>query len=70
MESTDTWIQTGEGHEPKPGPSNRLEYTEFASRSGPTRKNAAVDRTYNFKVDEEYHGQRLRDVRQDLHDLF
>ncbi|MET0103906.1 MAG: DNA polymerase, partial [Sedimenticola sp.] len=32
-------------------------------------KNAAVDKTYQVKVDEEYHGQQLQDVREGVHDM-
>ena len=33
-------------------------------------KNAAVDRTYQVKVDEQHHGERLEDMRDGLHQMF
>ena len=33
-------------------------------------KNAAVDRTYQVKVDEYHHGERLEDIRDGLHQMF
>ncbi|XP_052814068.1 uncharacterized protein LOC128241135 [Mya arenaria] len=33
-------------------------------------KNAAKDTTYEVKIDEEYHGQRLHDIRIGLHQMF
>ena len=65
--------QTGGGGEPQPGPSHRpdpprgLQYTIQKKSERTYRKNAAVDRTYRVKVDEQYRGQRLQDVRQGLH---
>ena len=33
-------------------------------------KNAAVDRTYQVKVAEYHHGERLEDIRDGLHQMF
>lgn len=33
-------------------------------------KNEAVDRTYQVKIDEQYNGERLADMRQGLHHMF
>ena len=33
-------------------------------------KNAAVDRTYQVKVDERHHGERIEDIREGLHQMF
>ena len=33
-------------------------------------KNAALDRTYQVKVDEYHHGERLEDIRDGLHQTF
>ena len=33
-------------------------------------KNAAVDRTYQVKIDEEHHGERIEDIREGLHQMF
>ena len=33
-------------------------------------KNAAVDRTYQMKVDEYHHGERLEDIIDGLHQMF
>ena len=40
-------------------------------RSGRTyAKTAAVDRTYQVKVDEQHHGERLDDIRDGLYQMF
>ena len=33
-------------------------------------KNAAVDRTYQVKIDEGHHGERIEDIRDVLHQMF
>ena len=60
-------IQSGSG---QPGPSHKLRYTMRKKSERTYAKNAAVDRTYQVKVDERYHGQELRDVREGLHNMF
>ena len=67
-------VQIGGGEEP--GPSRQtdtphgLQYTMRKKSEHTYAKNAAVDRTYQVKVDEQYHGQQLQDVREGLHDMF
>jgi len=63
-------VQTGSGDEPQQGPSGKLNYTIKKKAQRTYAKNAAVDRTYQVKVDERYNGQQLRDVREGLHNLF
>jgi len=63
-------IQTGSGDEPQQGPSGKLNYTIRKKSERTYAKNAAVDRTYQVKVDERYNGQQLRDEREGLHNLF
>ena len=63
----------GGGDEPQPGPSHRpkgLQYTIRKKWERTYAKNAAVDRTYQVKIDEQYSGQSLLDVRQGLHQTF
>jgi hypothetical protein len=69
-------IQVGNGDEPQAGPSHRpdapreLQYTTRKKSERTYAKKAAVDRTYQVKIDEQYNGQRLQDVRQGLHQMF
>ena len=66
----------GGDDQPQPGPSHRpdtprgLQYTIRKKSERTYAKNAAVDRTYQVKIDEEYRGQRLEDVLQGLHQMF
>ena len=53
------------GDEPRP-----LEYTMRKKGERTYAKNAAVDTTFQVKVDDRYHGQRLRDIRRGLHGMF
>ncbi len=69
--------QTGTGEEPRAGPSNEpdqeqrgLQYTIIKKSERTYAKNAAVDRTYKIKIDEQYQGQRLIDIQRGLHDMF
>ena len=58
------------GGEPQPGPSQQLRYN-FRKKSERTYvKNVAIDKTYQVKVDEEHHRQRLEDIRDGLHRMF
>ncbi|XP_060564754.1 uncharacterized protein LOC132723964 [Ruditapes philippinarum] len=69
-------LQVGSGDEPQAGPSHRpdapreLQYTISKKSERTYAKNAAMDRTYQVKIDEQYNGQRLQDVRQGLHQMF
>ena len=70
----DPFVQTGGGEEPRAGPSglqndNKLKYTMRKKATRTYAKNAAIDTTYQVKLDERYNGQRLIDVRQGLHDM-
>ena len=65
-------LYEGNGGDPQPGPSHRpdipqgLQYN-FRKKSERTyAKNAAVDRTYQVKVNEQHHGERLEDIREGL----
>lgn len=68
-------VQIGSGEETQPGPSQhpdpprRLEYTMRKKSERTYAKNAAVDRVYEVKIDEQYRGERLENVRQGLHDM-
>ena len=33
-------------------------------------KNAAIDRTYQVKINEKHHGEKLEDIRDGLHQMF
>ena len=67
-------VQLGGGDEPQPGPSHRpdtpppqgLRYNMRKKSERTYAKNAAVDRTYQVKVDEYHHGERLEDIRDGL----
>ena len=71
-------IQTGSGDDPQPGPSQipdtppsqGLEYTVRTKYERTYAKNAAVDRTFQVKIHQQHHGQRLNDVRRGLHEMF
>ena len=70
----DPFVQTGGGEEPRAGPSglqndNKLKYTMRKKATRTYAKIAAIDTTYQVKLDERYNGQRLIDVRQGLHDM-
>ena len=57
----------------EPGPSHEprgLRYTIRKKSERTYAKNAAVDRTYQVHIHEDYRGQRLRDIRQGLHRMF
>ena len=70
--------QIGGGDEPQPDPSHRpdtplpqgLRYDMRKKSERTYAKNAAVDRTYQVKVDEYNHGERLEDIRDGLHQMF
>ena len=70
-------VQTGSGDDPQPGPSHRLdtpvsqglEYTIRKKSERTYAKNAAVDWTYQVKIHQQHHGQRLNDVRDGLHQM-
>ena len=53
------------GDEPRP-----LEYTMRKKGERTYAKNAAVDTTFQVKVNDRYRGQRLRDIRQGLQGMF
>ena len=53
------------GDEPRP-----LEYTMRKKGERTYVKNAAVDTTFQVKVNDRYRGQRLRDIRRGLHGMF
>ena len=62
--------------EPQPGPSHRpdtplgLQY-EMRKKSERTyAKNAAIDRTYQVKINKKHHGEKLEDIRDGLHQMF
>ena len=69
-------LQEGNGGDPQPGPSHRpnipqgLQYNIQKKSERTYAKNAAVDRTYQVKIDEEHHGERLEDIREGLHQMF
>ena len=69
-------LQEGNGGQPQPGPSHRpdipqgLQYNIRKKSERTYAKNAAVDRTYQVKIDEEHHGERLEDIREGLHQMF
>ena len=69
-------LQEGNGGEPQPGPSHRpdipkgLQYNIRKKSEWTYAKNAAVDRTYQVKVDERHHGERLEDFREGHHQMF
>ena len=69
-------LQEGNGGQPQPGPSHRpdipqvLQYKIRKKSERTYAKNAAVDRTYQVKIDEEHHGERLEDIREGLHQMF
>ena len=71
-------VQLGSGDEPQPGPSHRpdtpppqgLRYNMRKKSERTYAKNAAVDRTYQVKVAEYHHGERLEDIRDGLHQMF
>ena len=33
-------------------------------------KNAAIDRTYQVKINKKHHGEKLEDIRDGLHQMF
>ena len=77
----DEWsptVQLGGGDEPQPGPAHRhdtpppqgLRYKMRKKSERTYAKNAAVDRTYQVKVDDYHHGERLEDIRDGLHQMF
>ena len=47
-----------------------LGYTMRKKSERTYAKNAAVDTTYQVQIDDRYLGQRLRDIRQGLHQMF
>ena len=57
----------GGGEEPQPGPSHRpdtpqgLQYNKQKKSERTYTKNVAIDRTYQVKVSEKHHGERLED---------
>ena len=53
------------GDEPRP-----LEYTMRKKGERTYAKNAAIDTTFQVKVNDRYRGQRLRDIRRGLHSMF
>ena len=53
------------GDEPRP-----LEYTMRKKGERTYAKNAAIDTTFQVKVNDRYRGQRLRDIRLGLHGMF
>ena len=67
--------QIGDGDEPQPGPSHQpdtphgLQYIMRKKSERTYAKNAAVDRTYQVKINEEHHGERLEDIRDGLHQI-
>ncbi len=66
---------TGGGEEPRAGPSHQpdshgLQYSIRQKSERTYAKNAAVDRTYQVKIDERYSGHNLLDVSQGLHQMF
>ncbi len=69
-------LMTGGGEEPRAGPSHQqpdshgLQYSIRQKSERTYAKNAAVDRTYQVKIDEQYSGQNLLDVSQGLHQMF
>ena len=71
-------VQLGGGDEPQPGPSHRpdtpppqgLRYNMRKKSERTYAKNAAVDRTYQMKMDEYHYGERLEDIRDGLHQMF
>ncbi len=68
--------QTGGGEEPRAGPSHEpepspgLQYTIRKKSERAYAKNAAVDRTYQVKVDEQHSGEKLKDIIGGLHRMF
>ena len=68
--------QIGGGDEPQPGPSHQpdtpqgLQYIMRKKSERTYAKNAAVDRTYQVKINEEHHGERLENIRDGLHQMF
>jgi hypothetical protein len=66
----------GGGDDTQPGPSHRpdapreLQYTIREKSERTYAKKAAVDRRYEIKIDDQYNGQRLQDVRAGLHQMF
>ena len=70
--------QIGGEDEPQPGPSHRpdtpppqgLRYNMRKMSERTYAKNAAADRTYQVKVAEYHHGERLEDIRDGLHQMF
>ncbi|XP_060579277.1 uncharacterized protein LOC132736198 [Ruditapes philippinarum] len=76
---TDKWepsVQVGSGEEPQPGPSYRssphpaLQYTIRKKSEKTYAKYAAVDRTYQVKLNAQHKGQKLQDTRQGLYQMF
>ena len=69
-------LQEGNGGEPYPGPSHRpnipqgLQYNIWKKSERTYVKNAAVDWTYQVKIDERHHGERIEDIREGLHQMF
>ena len=69
-------LQEGNGEQLQPGPSHRpdipkgLQYNIRKKSERTYAKNAAVDRTYQVKIDEEHHGERIEDIREGLHQMF
>ena len=69
-------LQEGNGGEPQAGPSHRPDIPQglqsiIRKKSERTyAKNAAVDQTYQVKIDEEHHGERLEEIREGLHQMF
>ena len=51
----------------EPGP---LEYTMRKKGERTYSKNAAIDTTFQVKVNNRYHGQHLREIRRGLHGMF
>ena len=66
-------LQEGNGGEPQPGPSHRpdiprgLKYNIRKKSERIYAKNAAVNRIYQVKIDEEHHGERLEEIIEGLH---
>ena len=50
--------------------SRPLEYTMRKKGERTYAKNAAVDTTFQVKVNDRYRGQRLRHIRRGLHGMF
>ena len=66
----------GGGEEPQLAPPHRpdtpqgLQYTMRKKVERTYAKNGAIDKTYQVKVNEKHHGDRLEDIKDGLHHMF